>query len=73
MHWTTAHTFYETLILLTMHMTGFPVHVSAKVTARQVHLAPLNTPCVAGTHVPGVGLGLLLVYWFAMSMVLLNW
>ena len=27
----------------------------------------------AGTHVSIVGLGLLLVYWFAMSMVLLNW
>lgn len=32
-----------------------------------------TTLCAAGTHVSIVGLGLLLVYWFAMSMVLLNW
>ena len=36
-------------------------------------MAGLEALCVAGTHVPGIGLGLLLVYWFAMSMVLLNW
>ena len=28
---------------------------------------------LTGTHIPGIGLGLLLVYWFTMSMVLLNW
>ncbi len=27
----------------------------------------------AGTHTPRLGLGLLMIYWFCMSMVLLNW